>query len=159
MKRIFPRAGLLAAALALILALGACGDNSAQQPVYTLDDAQTLLDSGAFDPSMAQVPSDLVAGLYGLDTDSLQDCVCYMATNTSVSADELTILILSDESAAQAAVEACQDRVENQIAVCESYAPAAVPRLEDAVIRQAGNTVLLAVGDPATLPGAVDALD
>ena len=107
---------------------------------------------------MAPVDGDIVAVLYGIDASTVEECVSYLATNTSVSADELTILVLTDDQAAQAALEACQARVESQITVCESYAPAAVPRLENAVIRQAGSTVLLAVRAPEILPGAVDAL-
>ena len=40
----------------------------------------------------------------------------------------------------------------------EDYAPAAIPHLEAAVIRRAGSTVLLAVGDPSGVAGAVDDL-
>ena len=156
MKQRFFRIGVLAVALSFSLALYACG--VPQEAIYTTADAETLLASGAFDESMAPVDGDIVAVLYGIDASTVEECVSYLATNTSVSADELTILVLTDGQAAQAALEACQARVESQIAVCESYAPAAVPRLESAVIRQAGNTVLLAVGDPEVLPGAVDAL-
>lgn len=150
---------LVALAASCALSLAACG-----QPAggggYTVQDADTLLASGAFDPSMAPVANpDIVAAVYGIDPETLEACVCYMATNTSVSADELTVLVLTDAQAAQAAAQACQARVDSQIAVCRNYAPAAVPRLEGAVIRQAGATVLLAVGDPAILPGAVKALD
>lgn len=152
------RLAALAGVLALAFALCACGGNQDTVKTYSVDNAQTLLDSGAFDESMAQVNTDAILTIYGIDAATVEDGVCYMATNTSVSADELTILVLTDEAAAQAAMEACQARVESQIAVCESYAPAAVVRLEGAVIRQAGNTVLLAVGDPDQLPAAVDAL-
>ena len=55
------------------------------------------------------------------------------------------------EDAAIAAEEACKARVTAQIAVCESYAPAAVPRLEQALVSRRGNTVLLVVGDPDIL--------
>ena len=158
MKLKLNRLAALAGALALAFALCACGGNQDAAKTYSVDNAQTLLDSGAFDESMAQVNTDAILTIYGIDAATVEDGVCYMATNTSVSADELTILVLTDEAAAQAAMEACQARVESQIAVCESYAPAAVPRLENAVIRQAGSTVLLAVGDPEILPGAVDAL-
>lgn len=151
------RMGILAVSAAALLTLGACGAGDGQQP-YDLQDAETLLASGAFDPSMGPVEPQAVAALYGLDPATVEDCVSYMATNTSVSADELTILVLTDEQAAQAALEACQARVDSQITVCKSYCPAAVPRLEGAVIRQAGRTVLLAVGDPALLPVAVDGL-
>ena len=82
----------------------------------------------------------------------------YLASNASVSADELTILILQDEEAAQAAETACEKRLDNQLKTYQDYGPAAIPRLESAVIRRAGNTVLLAVGDPSTLPGVVDQL-
>ena len=151
------RAGLLAVVLVLAMGLASCAGGSGQA-AFAPEDAKTLLDSGAFDPSMGEVNGSVVAGLYGLDAASIQDSVCYMAANSSVSADELTILALTDEAAAQAAVDACKNRVQNQIATCRSYAPAAVPRLEGAVIRQAGNTVLLAVGDPQLLSGAVDGL-
>ena len=158
MKLKLSRLAALAGALALAFALCACGGNQDAAKTYSVDNAQTLLDSGAFDESMAQVNTDAILTIYGIDAATVEDGVCYMATNTSVSADELTILILTDESAAKTAVEACQARVESQIAVCESYAPAAVPRLEGVVIRQAGNTVLLAVGDPEQVSAAVDAL-
>ena len=150
------RLAALLGALVIAVTLCACGNSGERK--FELEDAQTLLDSGAFDESMAQVNTDAILTIYGIDAATVEDGVCYMATNTSVSADELTILVLTDEAAAQSAMEACQARVESQIAVCESYAPAAVVRLEGAVIRQAGNTVLLAVGDPDQLPAAVDAL-
>jgi hypothetical protein len=80
------------------------------------------------------------------------------ADNTALFAAGLTILILTDEQAAQTAETACEKRLDNQLKTYQDYAPVAVPRLEGGVIRRAGNTVLLAVGDPSQLPGVVDQL-
>lgn len=125
---------------------------------FTVDDAQVLLDSGVFNGDMAEIDLDTVAMLYDIDRDSIQSGVSYLATNSSVSADELTILILTDEAAAQAAETACEKRLDNQLKTYQDYAPVAVPRLEGGVIRRVDNTVLLAVGDPSQLPGVVDQL-
>lgn len=149
-------------ALALLVMLSGCGgsgnETAAEMP-YTLDDAQTLLDAGLFDGDMGMLDdSYVISMLYHIDEDSIQACVSYQAANTSVSADEVTILILKDEDAAQAAEAGCHQRVEEQIDASRNYTPAAVPRLEEAVIRRSGNTVLLAVGDPDGLAGAVDKL-
>ena len=64
-----------------------------------------------------------------------------------ICADELAIFVLTDADAAIAVEEACKARVEAQIKVCEGYCPAAVPRLQNAVISRRGETVLFAVGD------------
>lgn len=146
---------LICPLLALILLLSACGGSAA---AYTLEDGETLLNSGAFDGDLVQIDTFILCRLYGIDQDTVASAVSYQATNTSVSADELTILVLMDEDAAKAAEGACQNRVDSQIQVCRDYAPAAVPRLESAVVSRLGNTVLLAVGDPEILPGAVDQL-
>lgn len=136
---------------ALILALLClCGCGHTQSPsAYDLSFADVLMDTGAFEGSeMAQVDLELAAILYGIDPATIEDGVFYMAVNTSVSADELLLLVLKNEAAAEAAYEACKARVESQIEVCKSYTPAAVPRLEGARLGKLGNTVLLAVGDP-----------
>ena len=52
----------------------------------------------------------------------------------------------------------CRARVEHLIDVSKDYTPAAVPRLEAAVIRRVGNTILLAVGDPDRMEKAVNNL-
>lgn len=142
--------------LALMLALlPSC--TTAETP-YTVSDAKALIDAGAFDGDMQQVQGSFVTMVYGVDDRSLTDFVSYQAANTSVSADEVTVLVLTDEEAARTAEEACHRRVESQIENCRLYSPAAIPNLEAAVIDRVGNTVLLAVGNPDRLPDAVKSL-
>ncbi len=145
---------ILIVALALLL-LCSCGQNNAKPP-YDIAHANLLMESAAFEGSeMAPVDSFIISVLYGIEESTITECHAYMAVNTSVSADELVVLILSDAEAAIAAEEACKARVAAQIAVCESYAPAAVPRLEQALISRRGNTVLMAVGDPDAISSAL----
>ena len=140
---------IIMAILALMLL---CGCGAAEKAPYTTADADTVIASGAFEGSeLAPIDSFIISVLYGMEESTITECVGYMAVNTSVSADELVVLILADEEAAIAAEEACKARVASQIKVCESYAPAAVPRLEQALISRRGSTVLLAVGDPDVL--------
>lgn len=145
----------IAAAVMLAVFLCGCGSTDA---AYVLSDVSQLLEAGAFPNSdMAPVDSTIVAVLYGIDPDTIQECSSYQATNTSVSADEVTVLILTDEKAAEAAEQACRQRVDSQIAACQSYAPSAVPRLEQALISRRGSTVLLVVGD-SEIVGSLDGL-
>lgn len=143
--------------LALVLLLGGCS-HAGTADAYTTADAQALLDAGAFSGQMEEVDAYVVSMLYGIDGDTVADCACYMAVNTSVSADEVTVLVLTGEDAAADAAAACQKRVESQIESCRSYCPDQVPKLEDAVILQRGSTVLFAVGDPDALPQALKKL-
>ena len=121
---------------------------------YSADDIQTLLDAGVFSGEMEALDADLIPLLYGIDPATVIHCAGYIALNTAQSADEVAVLTLTDEASAQAAQEACQQRVADQLKTCQTYAPAAVPSLEAAVVECWGSTVLLAVGDPETLPQA-----
>jgi len=141
--------------LALVLLLCACGEKPGGSTPYTTDNAKALLDAGAFSGQMEEVDSATALLLYGIDEADVTSCVCYMASNTSVSADEVTVLVLKSEDAATAAISACKERVASQIDSCTNYCPDQVPRLEDATILQRGNSVLLAVGDPDKLPKAL----
>lgn len=141
--------------LILLVVLYGC---TASETPYTVSDAQVLLEADLFNGDMGPVDKHIVSQLYGIDEDAILDCICYVAANTASSADELTIFILTDENGAKLVEDACQKRVENQIEASRNYAPAAVPRLENAVVRRIGNTVLFAVGDPEWLSEAVDGL-
>ena len=146
---------IIMAVLALML-LCSCGQNNAK-PHYSSTYAYMLMESSAFEGSeMAPLDTPVVAILYGIDAATITECHDYMAVNTSVSADELVVLVLTDGEAAIAAEAACKARVEAQIAVCESYAPAAVPRLEQALVSRRGNTVLMAVGDPDVIASVLE---
>lgn len=138
----------------LIPVLASCGQNT--QP-YTTGDAQALLDADVFDGDMVKVES-FPSTLYGMDSEDVADCVSFRAANTAASYDEVTVFVLTDAEAAATVRNALLDRVKSQIANAKVYCPAAVPRLEAAVVDQVDNTVLLAVGDPDTLPDAVGSL-
>ncbi len=179
MKKILP---LL---LAMLLLLAACGGNAdptaaptdppaantpeptPEAPVatdppaaaegFTAADAKTLMDAGLFNEGLEAL-DDFTMIYPDIDPNTVVESICYIATNTSVSADELTILVFQDEASAQAAEAVFEARVAAQIETSKDYTPAAVPRLESAVIRVAGNSAILAVGDPDNLEAAVDNL-
>ena len=139
---------MVALALMLLCSCGNSGQNNAKPP-YDATVADALLESTAFEGSdMAPIDAMIVSFLYGIEESTITDCVGYMAANTSVSADELVVFVLTDAEAAVAAEDACKARIAAQITVCESYAPAAVPRLEQALVSRRGNTVIMALGDP-----------
>lgn len=155
MKGIVQRAGILL--LLPVFLLSACGKGQ-EKDAYTLEDADALLDAGVFSGEMEEVDGAVAATIYGIDPDTVSEAVCYMAINASVSADELSIFILTDESAAEAAESACQLRIDNQIESYTTYCPDQVPKLESAVISRLGPTVLVAVGEPDAVGSSVAAL-
>ena len=115
---------------------------------FTMDEFDMLLDSGAFDGSdMEELEQDLLAGLYGVDPALIVKGVGCLASNTSVSADELVLFMMNSNDDAMAAEAAANKRIEAQLAMCRTYCPDAVPRLESALVERRSNTVLVAVGD------------
>ena len=152
------RFGCLCLTLLLLCALlGACSSGKSLAS-YAASDAKALVEAGAFDGAMEEVDSFIVSMLYGISEENITECASYLAINTSVSADEVTVLVMKDEASAIEAEAACKARVESQIASCKDYCPDQVPRLEDAVILRRGNTVLFAVGNPQNLPKALEEL-
>ena len=143
--------------MTVLLLLSGCGGGS-EKSAYTADDVAALLDAGAFTGDMEQVDGTVAARLFGLDADTVEEITCYMATNSSVSADEVAVFVLTDDEAATAAEGACQAHVESRIESSAMYCPDQVPKLEDAVISRLGNTVLLAVGETETLNRAIESL-
>ena len=131
----------LAAAAVCLLALAGCGGQSGGEAGYTKEQVQTILDSGAFTDELDELDCDLTDG------------VIYRAAGATC--EELSLLIFSDSGAAQTAQGALEAYLQSQIENNRDYRPGEIPKLEDAVLRQEGSTVLLAVS--ADTP-AVEAL-
>ena len=119
---------------------------------------QTILDSGAFTDELDELDCDTAWALYqleeaGLSREDLTDGVIYRSAGATC--EELSLLIFSDSGAAQTAQGALEAYLQSQIENNRDYRPGEIPKLEDAVLRQEGSTVLLAVS--ADTP-AVEAL-
>ena len=147
---------IMTALLAAVLLLSACGGE--ESAAYTAEDVQALLDAGVFTGEMEPVDGSIAAGLFGLDASTVEEITCYMAINTSVSADTVAVFVLTDEEAAQAAVSACESVVASRIESSAQDGPDQVPTLEDAVVSRQGSTVLLAVGETEPLAAALEEL-
>ena len=148
---------LMPAAL-LCLALTACGGGGAvgQTPYDPETAAQALLDSGAFSDALDTVDQD--TALYGIDADTITGSAVY--TSLSAGAEEIAVLVLTDEDAAAAALDGLEARVADQKAVLESYQPDEVSKLDSAIVEQRGNSVLLAVAaDAEKARAALDGLE
>lgn len=136
-----PAACLLALCLLLSGCGGQGGDAKSYDPAAT---AQALLDAQVFDQELEALDADMAAPYLGLSAEPEQ-AVVY--TSLSGGYEELVVLQLADEAAAAAALEALnthlQDRLESEQQV--QYKPEDLPKLEQALVEQAGSTVLLLV--------------
>ena len=155
MKRVLGCLLPLTLALCLLAACGSSETGKAYDPAAT---AQALLDSGAFTQALDTVDKQTACtALYALEEDTVTDCAVY--TSLSAGAEEIAVLTLTDEQAAQTALEALEQRVEDQKAALKDYQPEEVAKLDSAVIVQRGNSVLLAVAaDAEKAQEVVDAL-
>lgn len=139
MKRIFS----FALAIVLVLALVGCGDS--KEPFNVEQDTEALLAGGAFSEELEEMDKAIFVRLYGLDEEKLTDGKVY--GSTGATAEEVAVLEFDGEEAAKAAVALCEERLAYLKESNESYRPQEMPKLEKAVIRQIGNTVLFLVAN------------
>ncbi len=155
MKKLF--AALLAGGLLAGCVTG-CQSGGKEAEAYTKEQAQAILDGGIFSESLEPLDCDIAWALFsleeaGLEREQLTDGVYYRSAGATC--EELALLILDGEDAAQKAEGAVEQYLAGQIESNRDYRPAEIPKLESAVLKQSGNTVLLAVSPDS---GAVEKL-
>ena len=134
----------LAAALLLGLLLApGCQkkENNQLPPPDTL--AQTLVEDGSFTDQLDPVTQDTAMMVLGLDETQVQACSVYFGTGAT--AEQVAVIAAKDEKSAGAIASALQEYLKQQLADFKDYAPAEVPKLEDALVSTSGNTVVLCV--------------
>lgn len=151
---------LLCLAAALCLLLGACSAPADSGSAAFDPEAatQAVLDSGAFSVELTELDAALLYDFsgYGLDSSTLTASKAYSASGF---AEQVSVTVWKDEAAAQAAVDMFKTYLEDMAATYKDYAPAEVPKLENAVLEQSGSSVLLAVAnDAGAAKTAVDGL-
>ena len=151
---------LLCLAAALCLLLGACSApaDSGSAAFDPEGATQAVLDSGAFSVELTELDAALLYDFsgYGLDSSTLTASKAYSASGF---AEQVSVTVWKDEAAAQAAVDMFKTYLEDMAATYKDYAPAEVPKLENAVLEQRGSSVLLAVAnDAGAAKTAVDGL-
>ena len=151
---------LLCLAAALCLLLGACSAPADSGSAAFDPEAatQVVLDSGAFSVELTELDAALLYDFsgYGLDSSTLTASKAYSASGF---AEQVSVTVWKDEAAAQAAVDMFKTYLEDMAATYKDYAPAEVPKLENAVLEQRGSSVLLAVAnDAGAAKTAVDGL-
>lgn len=151
---------LLCLAAALCLLLGACSAPADSGSAAFDPEAatQAVLDSGAFSVELTELDAALLYDFsgYGLDSSTLTASKAYSASGF---AEQVSVTVWKDEASAQAAVDMFKTYLEDMAATYKDYAPAEVPKLENAVLEQRGTSVLLAVAnDAGAAKTAVDGL-
>ena len=142
---------LLAGVMALVLV--ACGGQAEPEPRrFELSDVQMLADAGVFSEELEELDADTAFMLYkladfGLVREDLTDAA--VLRSAGATCEEGAVLVFADEQKAGAAAEALGDYLESQIEGNENYRPNEIPKLEGAVLKVQGNTLLLAVANDA----------
>ncbi|WP_294549366.1 DUF4358 domain-containing protein [uncultured Pseudoflavonifractor sp.] len=148
MKRSLSKLLCLAAAVCLLLGACSAPAESESAPFDPETATQAVLDSGAFSVELTELDASLLYDFsgYGLDASALTASKAYSASGF---AEQVSVTVWKDEAAAQAAVDMFKTYLDDMAATYKDYAPAEVPKLENAVLEQRGSSVLLAVVNDA----------
>ena len=140
----------LVLALALTLALTACGGGESGQSAYSTDQVQAMADAAAFSETLEELDGDTAFALYkladyGLSREDLTGCA--VLRSSGATCEEGAVPVFAGEDQADQGRKALESYVQSQIASNRDYRPAEIPKLESALVSRQGNTVLLVVAN------------
>ena len=139
----------------MLLGMTACGQKEeTPAPVKSFETSlvQELVNAGAFSEELEELDADTAFMLYrfaeyGMVREDLTDAV--VLRSAGATCEEGAVLIFADGEKASAAAEALEDYLDSQIETNEDYRPNEIPKLQGAVLKVEGNSVLMAVPNDA----------
>lgn len=132
---------VLFAALA-VLNLAACG-GTGEKPFQAETTPKALMDAGAFSEELEKLEEVILLRLYELDESKVAASAGY--ASTGLTAEEVAVFEMTDEQAAKEAEGQLKAHLDYQIEANVDYRPQEMPKLEKAVIRRRGKTLLFLV--------------
>ena len=145
MKRVF---SLMLAAM-LAIALTACGNAAEEQNRgFETGDVQTLVEGGVFSEELEELDADVAFALYhlgdyGLERETLVEAA--VVRSAGATCEEAAVLIFADKNVAEQAEDALEDYLEGQVESNANYRPDEIPKLENAILEDQGESVVLVV--------------
>lgn len=141
---------LLLACGLLAVSLAACGSQKESLAIWSEEQGEDILASGAFSEELEELDLDTAFQLYkledeGLTREDLTGGLC--RRSAGATCEELAVLRFWDEDKATAAAQALRDYLDGQIAANADYRPSEIPKLEGAWVSQRGYTLLMVVAD------------
>lgn len=119
-----------------ITAFAGCGGKSGEKE-YDVDTLSAeIVASSAFSDILSQVKPDIAPTFYGFDAADVESMSLYCSTGATT--EEVGIFKCKDADAASRVLEKAKERVSFQKTSYESYAPAEVPKLNDAIVKADG---------------------
>lgn len=131
-------------ALVLVLALTACGKKSNDVTVdikKLSSDLQATITSG----DVAEVSSDILASTYFLDMEKVEESTA--ALNSGANGCEVAVVKCKDSAYVSEVEELFKTRAKNQSELFADYNAPEAAKLDAAIIKSAGNYVVLCVTD------------
>lgn len=140
MKRKSWKRAVLLLTAALTCMLTGCGSGRVADASALADKLYTSL---TFQDELTQATDTVRDTLYAIDSGDLAEGKLYISSGAT--AEEIAVFRATDKAAADRLYKAAQERLESQKAGYEDYAPAEMPKLNNALLMKKGNMVLLCV--------------
>ena len=137
--------------LLLIAALAACG--SSELSFEPGDAAAAVMKDGSFSDLLSPVDERVAKSLYGVSDAEVVSCCVYCSTGAT--AEEIAVFRCADENAAKTVEAAARARLDSQKAAYATYAPDAVPAIENALVRTRGGYVACVVSGDSAVAGQI----
>ncbi len=136
-------------ALIMAFALVSCGES---KPSFTMD-TKALVDdlhkAQLFLDTLTPISESALNKVIGIKTDHVVDFTYEMGTG--VTGEELCVITCDSEDAAKEVFEQVKAHRDDYIKQYESYAPDAIPRMENAVLEQKGVYVVYVAAEANTM--------
>lgn len=138
--------------LVCVFTMTACGGNEEKTKGFAVEDLAAVVNAGAFSEELEELDGDTAFMLYqladyGLVREDLTECA--VLRSAGATCEEGAVLIFAGEDQAAKAAEAMGDYLEGQIEANVDYRPAEIPKLEGAVLKTQGASVLMVVPNDA----------
>ena len=135
-----------------LTACGAAEGEEAPEKGFSASDLEKIVGVGAFSEDLEELDADTAFMLYkladyGLAREDLTEAA--VLRSAGATCEEGAVLVFSDAEKAGVAAEALEDYLESQIATNVDYRPDEIPKLEGAILKVQGNTVLMTVANDA----------
>lgn len=141
MKKTGKRVVATALGMLMAISLSACGTTAAEFDAEKTPKA--LMDAGAFSEELEEVEQAVLLQLYQLDESKVAAAAGF--GSTGLTAEEVAVFEMTDETAAQEAEALLQAHLEYQKESNVDYRPNEMPKLDKAVVERRGKTLLFLV--------------